>query len=228
MPSDFELLGLEATEDRSAIRSAYRRRMKELHPDLSGGDDSFGRHALLVGVNGAYRRLMGRAAPGPARSAPPPPESATSEPHTFGLPVPHADPAYAYYKTAVDCQRRIHPSAWNFEKSGMLAIKISDDDAAQELMRRKVADLVKLFPKAYFYFSVVANEYPDSVWAADAREKMAQIEKMTRRYRKIIESFSQWNDDRASRAKAHREMLRRQAETRAAVSPETERRWKTT
>ena len=57
---------------------------------------------------------------------------------------------------------------------------------------------------------------------------MAQIEKMTRRYRKIIESFSQWNDDRASRAKAHREMLRRQAETRAAVSPETERRWKTT
>jgi outer membrane protein assembly factor BamD (BamD/ComL family) len=51
--------------------------------------------------------------------------------------------------------------------------------------------LVKLFPRAYYYFSIVVHEYPHSVWFQDAREKMTLIEERTTRYRKIIESFSE-------------------------------------
>lgn len=61
-----------------------------------------------------------------------------------------------------------------------------------EEKRAKVMELIKLFPKAYYYFSIVVHEYPDSPWNADALEKMKLIEDRTRIYMKILESFDAW------------------------------------
>ena len=58
-------------------------------------------------------------------------------------------------------------------------------------IQNKVRNLVKLFPKAYYYFSIVIHEYPDSVWFHDSKEKMSLIEERTVRYKKIIESFTE-------------------------------------
>ncbi len=60
-----------------------------------------------------------------------------------------------------------------------------------EKIKTKVKELVKLFPRAYYYFSIVAHEYPDSVWFADAIDKMTIIEERTIMYKKIIESFTE-------------------------------------
>ena len=68
-------------------------------------------------------------------------------------------------------------------------------------MRAKVADLVRLFPKAYYYFSLVDAEHPDSPWAADAREKMAVIERRTPSYKRILESFGAWRRAGAERGR---------------------------
>ena len=54
-------------------------------------------------------------------------------------------------------------------------------------------ELSKLFPKAYYNFSIVFHEYPESYWAFDAKEKMNIIEERTKLYIKIIESFDLWN-----------------------------------
>lgn len=46
----------------------------------------------------------------------------------------------------------------------------------------------------YYYFSLVVNDYPDSPWYSDSVEKMNLIEKRMNTYKKIIVSFSSWND----------------------------------
>jgi hypothetical protein len=64
-----------------------------------------------------------------------------------------------------------------------------------EKVKSKVSELVKLFPKAYYYFSLVVHEYPESVWYQDARDKMTLIEERTIMYKKIIESFTEHAKD---------------------------------
>lgn len=105
----------------------------------------------------------------------------------------------------------IHPDA---AASGEM-----DDDEARE----KVRELVRLFPRAYYYFALVANEHPISPWAADAREKMASIERGTLRYKKIIESFGAWR--RAGRERG-REVARIVERTKMIIDEEGgEFRW---
>ena len=48
----YEVLGLEPGADQSAIRRAYRQRIKEVHPDTEGGDE-----AAFRRVRQAYERL---------------------------------------------------------------------------------------------------------------------------------------------------------------------------
>ena len=65
---------------------------------------------------------------------------------------------------------------------------------AEKETLEKVKELVSLFPKAYYYFSIVVHDYPNSVWVNDSKEKMEAIEKRMKIYKKIIESFIAWND----------------------------------
>lgn len=220
MLSDCRILGIPETDDPTLIKSAYRKRMKELHPDLSEDGDSFGKHALLVQINQAYNRLIRSNARNPIEA------QEKKRPQSSADIAAHADPAYVYYKTGLSFYMKIHPSEWDFEKSGMLNIKISEDDQEQILMREKIKGLVKLFPKAYYYFSIVVNEYPDSMWANDAQEKMGKIEERTKRYRKIIESFSTWNPDKKAQAEKHKTQFEKHRQTRQGLAPETEKRWK--
>ncbi len=188
MISDFRLLGIEETEDLALIKSAFRRRAKELHPDLSTDENAIGRNDLFAAVCKAYRRLVegaksggkGRSPNAAARTAPPP--------AGVGLAA-YADPAYAYYKQGMKHFMRIHPSQWAIEDDETGTAKYPESDEDRDEARRKVMSLVKLFPKAYYYFSIVASEYPDSEWTFDAREKMGKIEQRIGRYRKIIASF---------------------------------------
>lgn len=48
----YDVLGLEPDADQEAVRSAYRDRIKEVHPDAEGGDE-----AAFRRVRSAYERL---------------------------------------------------------------------------------------------------------------------------------------------------------------------------
>jgi hypothetical protein len=187
MISDFQILGIEETDDIARIKSAFRKRAKELHPDLSTDENAIDRHDLFTAVCKAYRRLVAGAKSGGGRS----PNAAfrAGAPRAGTGLAAYADPAYAYYKQGMKHFMRIHPSQWAVEDDETGKAKYPESDEDRGEARRKVMSLVKLFPKAYYYFSIVASEYPDSEWAFDAREKMGKIEQRIGRYRKIIESF---------------------------------------
>src|SRR5574344_3042718 len=99
MITDFQILGIEETDDRSAIKRAYRRRAKQLHPDTADNGVIVNIHFLFVEVCKAYSRLMGRApamgsASGDAVARPAAPTASAGV-------IKHADPAYAYYKNGI-------------------------------------------------------------------------------------------------------------------------------
>jgi len=218
MISDFQLLGIEETLDIAVIKKAYRSRVKQLHPDTTENEKLINNHFLLVEVCKAYQRLLS-AAPkdrqagvkrdAPSRSVPVSAVSRAgmSPSATNRAVAKHVDPAYAYYKSGITIFNKIHPNEWKKEERSVIATEIGTDEKEQREAQQRVIDLVSLFPKAYYYFSVVANEYPESVWAADSIEKMKLIEARMIRYKKIIESFSSWKECLADEKKRYEAML---------------------
>ena len=208
MISDFQLLGIEETLDIAIIKKAYRARVKQLHPDTTENETLINNHFLLVEVCKAYQRLISLA-PNKTRESVKrePPRAGMNRAMTNQSVIKHADPAYAYYKSGITIFKKIHPNEWKKEERSVISTEIGTDEAEQREAQKRVIDLVSLFPKAYYYFSVVANEYPESVWAADSVDKMALIEARMVRYKSIIESFSSWKECLAAEKKRYEEML---------------------
>ncbi|MBN2553562.1 MAG: DnaJ domain-containing protein [Spirochaetales bacterium] len=219
MKTDCELLGIRETRDLSRIRSAYRSIAKAVHPDIGTESEQLRNHVLFIRVTQAYERLLerlssgdirlgfgrdtrggpGHGATGDTRGGPghgatgdtrggttsgaqPPGESAV---------IPHKDPAYAYYKIATSYFSRIHPSYWRMDVKNALGLTSPARERELARIQDKTRELVSLFPKAYYYFSIVVHDYPQSMWVPDARDKMRQIEERTPLYEKIIASFTE-------------------------------------
>ncbi len=182
MISDFQVLGIETTTDLALIKAAYRKRVKQLHPDTADCSLSAGQKArnslLMVEVCKAYRRLLSvtDTAQNKARVNSSPVANKSSARHSSARSrsalIRHGDPAYVYYKKGITLFYRIHPSQWTKGEE-----------------RETVLALASLFPRAYHFFTLVADQYPESVWAQDAVDKMALIEERMRLYKNIIESF---------------------------------------
>ena len=155
---DFDLLGIPPTRDRLLVKKAFRTRAKELHPDLAPSqpeDNPIERHLRFVALTQAYGRVLS-SLNGPSRAPPAAP-----------LKAARGDPAYALYRKGMDFFMAIHPSAW-----------YSIGEAKDEELSARVRELIRLFPRAYYYFSLVASEFPDSPWTPDARDKIAAIERI--------------------------------------------------
>ncbi len=193
MISDFTILGIPETEDITIIKRAFRARVKELHPDVADATVEITNHYKFVAVCNAYERITTNKKAN-IKNTP----SGISQRAFEGGILQHKDPSYAYYKTACKYYELVHPSHWNVDQSITINGKTNDEKTLQKETLSRVKELVSLFPKAYYYFSVVVHEYPESVWVHDSREKMEIIEKRMVRYRKIIESFITWNDSMKS------------------------------
>lgn len=191
--TDFQILHIEPTKDLSVIKAAFRKLAKEIHPDIN--DSTFTNHVKFILLQQAYHRLL-KADDKPvlAKSsetkpfAPKPVPATGTSRVNFGL-IPTRDPAYSFYKAGIREYTKVHPSVWSHKgKSILLAVDKEDLDHLKET-ENKVRQLIKAFPKAYYYFSIVVNDFPDSMWVLDAQEKLKKIELQTIRYRSIIESF---------------------------------------
>ncbi|RPJ05118.1 MAG: hypothetical protein EHM28_12760 [Spirochaetaceae bacterium] len=194
MQTDNEILGITEGAGQAEIRDAYRKIVKEIHPDVAREKDVLKNHLQFIRVNQAYGRLLkGSARKSRSIQTDKTTRYAEAAPVMTGIAgiVRHKDPAYAFYKTAMNCFMKIHPSQWNIDVKQILSNPHPGQKKELEMVQEKVRNLVKLFPRAYYYFSIVANEYPESVWCRDASEKMLLIEERTIRYRKIIESFTE-------------------------------------
>lgn len=188
MRSDYEILGLSDDANANEIRKAYKKKVKELHPDASDESMALKNHYLFIEVCKAYERLCKARKESPLSNGV----------NTGAIPgersiTGHKDPAYVYYKKGCVYFEQVHPSHWNSDRTITINGKTKDENKLQEKTLGKVKTLIALFPKAYYYFSIVVHDYPDSVWMNDSREKMGIIEKRIATYKNILESFSTWN-----------------------------------
>jgi hypothetical protein len=184
MISDFQVLGIEETNDIEVIKAAFRKRAKEVHPDNTKEEDQIKNHLLFIKINQAYRRLLGEVAFSPEIT-----HAKVESINSKQDIIKHKDPAYVYYKMGISILNKIHPREWNKDNSLLptRALKNNEEDRINQL--KIVKDLFSQFPRAYHYFSTVVHEYPDSLWVNDAMDKMKTIEDRTKQYIKIIDSF---------------------------------------
>ncbi|MDA8409727.1 MAG: J domain-containing protein [Treponema sp.] len=246
MFSDYRILGIDEGSDLASVKRAFRKRAKELHPDLASEEDALSRHDLFSQVCAAYRRLVATIDPnsssladtslaGTSRGAgevAPVADSQSADwvgagrrgaggqgagrhradgrqgasghgasghgaggqgasgDGTGGQDVaPHSHQDYVFYRQGMRFFVAIHPSQWNFDRMGGLDSSRWGDEEESAAAKARVVALMKFFPKAYYYFSLVVHEYPESEWVFDACNKMAVIETRIGMYRKILASF---------------------------------------
>ena len=189
--TDAQILGIAEGSSLHDVKKAFRKKVKEIHPDTTDIEDALKNHLLFIEINNAYRRLMGKkvfvADNKHKQSVVKAEKNIGNSPNEI---IIYKDPAYVFYKTAMTYYMKIHPSQWNTKKTRQLNNPKTEEEI--EEYKEKVRVLANQFPRAYYYFSIVVNEYPDSSWYKDAKEKMMIIEERTKIYKKIIESFSEF------------------------------------
>jgi hypothetical protein len=195
------ILGVPPGATREEIRVAWRRRVMENHPDRFPGEQKALQELAMITLTEAYDALMaavpespqsasrdGKSPPrrnpaggpvaGAARSPAPPAATSTS----LGV---HRDPAYAYYKQGfINFSLAIHGVAEINRRlaAGRARRTYPRRYTAAEDIRSSLAYL----SAAHGYFSRVAAEHAESVWASDSRMKLRRIENFTEIYRRIL------------------------------------------
>jgi hypothetical protein len=208
-----EILGVPADATREQIRKAYHQRVMENHPDRFPPERKALQELATIALTEAYSALMSSAAARveagstdgaarsrePARPAAPAGSSRSarsgSPPGAHGMeaPVPPSavalprDPAYAYYKQGfINFSLAIH---------GIAAVnrKIAAGRSLPSRRRFNTAEYfgtsLTFLRAAHRYFTRVAQDYPGSVWTADARFKLRRIEGLTAVYRRILQNM---------------------------------------
>ena len=110
----YNILGLDQKASFAEIKSAYRKKVKQYHPDLSADDDQkIINHLKMIRVNRAFfhfKKLFGR---GPFVSKQKN-HDVVHYAHTNNstMLTKHKDPGYAYYKQGFALFSKIHPNSW--------------------------------------------------------------------------------------------------------------------
>jgi len=180
-----DILGVAEDASREQIRQAYRRLVMENHPDRFPAEKKALQELTTITLTEAYRALMSAPAPdAPRRKAEDPPRK-KADPTPGGPGIsPHRDPAYVYYKQGfINFSLAIHGIAdVNRHLAAGRMPRFSRRYTAAEYFGGSLAYL----RAAHEYFTRVAEDHPESVWAADAFAKLRRIERFTKLYRRIL------------------------------------------
>jgi hypothetical protein len=200
-----QILGVSPRADKEEIKRAYRRLVMENHPDRFPATQKTVQELRVITLNEAYRSLMswvdsglgkkppearvrrsGSEARGAGGSKPRPrPETRRRPPEKPGSTLAgHKDPAYAYYKQGfLNFSLALHGIAGLNQR--MFAAKQTGPYRVVD----DVKESLELLTAAHGYFTRVVEEYPDSVWEADAGVKLRRIDRFTALYRKILSNL---------------------------------------
>jgi curved DNA-binding protein CbpA len=193
----WELLGLEPGADRRALKRAYRQLARQNHPDFFPPEEKPLQGLRMITLNEAYAHLLRRTgAEAQAQeeqaaeaSGEPADDTPVAAPTTADWLPPtelgfHREPAYAYYKQGfVHYSRAIHGIQALYRSFRRLyPVHFDPRDDAYERFAGSLTELAR----AHEYFQRVAEEHGESVWAPDARVKLARVERFGELYRRIL------------------------------------------
>ena len=174
--NDLQVLGISGEYTLESLKKAFRLKSKRLHPDKN--KDSLNSHLAMIRVNQAYANLYKMH------------DDIKEE--TELSPI---DNAYSIYKAGIDMFQNIHPSKWkSYSKGGLFnAGSIETNREAPKIIQTLMDNMAE----AYYKFSIIVNEYPQSCWYTDSKAKLKEIEKMTVRYVKIMKSYKSENNQKS-------------------------------
>lgn len=176
MNPEYEILGITGELTFDNLKRAYRSRVKELHPDVKRNDDIHSANARMVLTIDAYETLLrelqdGRDIPIDRKAG------------------PADDPAFELYKRGIELFQSVHPSKWKRVTFKSLFAQSESDDTDAAGTIEILARLMGNLGEAKYCFTRLINEYPGSVWAIDAQDKLGEIGRMDERYHRILESY---------------------------------------
>jgi len=159
--NDFQVLGITEEFSEEVLKKAYRDKVKEFHPDLSENQNKVIAHLSMIRINQAYNNLRGMITGQENLITP-----QKKKDHKIDYAYENYKKGYDIYTTMIEA---------------LLSAKTTELEA--------FGKIVKELPEAYYYFSMVVNEFSESVWAFDSMAKMKYIEKMTPQYTRILKSI---------------------------------------
>lgn len=169
------------------LKSAYRKQVKENHPDkFTDVSRKNLQEIIMVRINLAYERLedhiekrnSGGSAEGLTRE--------TSEGRKS------ADLSYQYYRKGLDflskaVTKKNHRVMVTLGGSSFSCVNIGQFSDAE--IKRSYIESFNLFALAEKNFSTVLDKFPDSIWAHDTKNKMKELEKFYSLYQRILDNL---------------------------------------
>ena len=188
----YKILGVKKNSTLDQIKKAYREKVRLYHPDLQAGHDAVQNHLRMIQLNRAYdalKRKLGGGGVGDLRHEEMTCESAEKRDCGSAL-VRHKDPAYVYYKQGYTLFSKVHPNSWYWSYRDEMYREDSKSDFDSRIIA-SLKQIIEIIPRAYYFFSVVVEDFPSSPWFSDSRIKMHKIERLTPIYNRILNSYQE-------------------------------------
>lgn len=185
----YDVLGVTPSANMGEIKKAYRALVRKNHPDLYPEPEKDLQELKMIQINEAYARItetLNHEDIYEQEELKPDTSNTENDWWVHIDPVSftkdavgfHKDIQYAYYKQGFD----------NFSRA-VNGIKMMERNVSLKndmYYLRRFARSLYYLRKADMYFSMLLEEYPDSIWSYDAYIKIKRIEFFNRFYRKIL------------------------------------------
>ncbi|MDH5716859.1 MAG: DnaJ domain-containing protein [Spirochaetia bacterium] len=163
-----DILDLNVDASIVDIKKAYRKKVKKYHPDLHEEKSRLYYQEKMVLINHAYKSLIND----PILSKKTNIKKSKDINDDKNLPDLPKDPGYSYYKQA---HMYFHKGFYKYYKK-----KIKPENKL-----KAAVEILSNFERAYHYYTLVIEKYPDSLWVWDSLLKRKKIEKLTPIYENI-------------------------------------------
>jgi hypothetical protein len=153
-----------------------KRLIKKYHPDLCKDETLESLYnEITIKLNAVLSRLQAGE-----NSPPAPPKNHNNGTVGRNGLIPAADQGYAYYKLGIKYYKNISMDKFYKKNSDTTYETKKYDEQLQILNTIYIS-----FKLSEYYFNKVTGEYENSAWAEDAKEKIALLHKLSKRYENI-------------------------------------------
>lgn len=196
----YKVLNISPEDNLEQVKKAYRKLMKENHPDFFPEEKQELQKLKTIQINEAYKRILDTfkdktdKVKNPSIKTYTQNETTQKDNKTVGF---HKDLSYVYYKrgfenfsNAVNITNR--KSGFNIDTNFKMTNSQFSKFYSEPMAVKKFTDSLRFLRVAETYFSKVVSEYPNSIWVKDSEEKIERIEYFYELYNTILKNVEKY------------------------------------